>query len=398
MERNFTIVISGYYGFGNSGDEAVLHAILQSLREQADAAGIRIRPVVLSIDPSATERMHGVRAVHRMKLGDMFRALKESDGLVSGGGSLLQDLTGIRTIPYYLGVIKLAQWLGKPTFIYAQGMGPIRNRMYYPMIRGVFRRCAYISMRDEESVQLLRDIGLRDMRIDVAADPVMGLRLPAAEGAAEGKGPGDAGAAIAESAAERPYSGPAGYSVSIDEPLIGVAAREWHDERRDLNQLAEALRLVLERRPNARLRFLPFHPPKDEAAARYIMHRLGESYAHRISMCPGSDDPKRMFDEVGRCSLLIGMRLHSLIYAASLRIPMVGISYDPKIDYFLRRLQMPVAGSTLHIEPEHLAAQALQLLDERDQWIAAKSPLIEELQKKSQIPAQHICQYLRNRG
>jgi len=77
---------------------------------------------------------------------------------------------------------------------------------------------------------------------------------------------------------------------------------------------------------------------------------------------------------------------------------MVGISYDPKIDYFLRRLQMPVAGSTLHIEPEHLAAQALQLLDERDQWIAAKSPLIEELQKKSQIPAQHICQYLRNRG
>lgn len=390
MEREFTIVISGYYGFGNSGDEAVLHAILQSLREQADAVGIRIRPVVLSIDPSATERMHGVRAVHRMKLRDMFRVLKESDGLVSGGGSLLQDLTGMRTIPYYLGVIKLAQWLGKPTFIYAQGMGPIRNRMYYPMIRGVFRRCAYISMRDEESVQLLRDIGLRDMRIDVAADPVMGLRLPAAD---------DAGA-LSAGAADRSAAGggPAECGGAADSPLIGVAAREWHHERRDLNQLADALRLVMERRPNARLRFLPFHPPKDEAAARYIMKRLGDEFAERVSMCPGSDDPKRMFDEVGRCSLLIGMRLHSLIYAAALRIPMVGISYDPKIDYFLRRLQMPVAGSTLHIEPDHLAAQALQLLDERDQWIAAKSPLIEELQKKSQIPAQHICQYLRNRG
>lgn len=63
------IIISGYYGFRNSGDEAVLQSILNALRKQSEAAGITLTPVVLSIDPEWTTAAYGVESVHRMKLG-----------------------------------------------------------------------------------------------------------------------------------------------------------------------------------------------------------------------------------------------------------------------------------------------------------------------------------------
>ena len=147
------VVISGYYGFRNSGDEAVLKSILFALEEEGAEQGIQIVPIVLSGDPAATREMYGVESVHRMRLGEMLRAIRGSDGLISGGGSLLQDATSAKTIPYYTGVLKLAQLLGKPTFIYAQGIGPVNRRWMDRLIRGVMRRSAYVSVRDEGSAR-----------------------------------------------------------------------------------------------------------------------------------------------------------------------------------------------------------------------------------------------------
>lgn len=172
------IIISGYYGFRNSGDEAVLQSILNALRKQSEAAGITLTPVVLSIDPEWTTVTYGVESVHRMKLGEVRKAISESSGLISGGGSLLQDVTSSKTIPYYLAILKLAQWMGKPTFIYAQGVGPVNRKLFHPLIKSVFRKCAYVSVRDEQSRLLLQSMGLDTSKIDVVPDPVMGLTLP----------------------------------------------------------------------------------------------------------------------------------------------------------------------------------------------------------------------------
>ncbi|CAH1193132.1 hypothetical protein PAECIP111893_00390 [Paenibacillus plantiphilus] len=103
------VVISGYYGYRNSGDEAVLKSILFALQEEGARQGIAIVPVVLSIDPAWTSQMYGVESVHRMRLGEVIRAIRGSDGLISGGGSLLQDATGVKTIPYYTGVMRRAR-------------------------------------------------------------------------------------------------------------------------------------------------------------------------------------------------------------------------------------------------------------------------------------------------
>lgn len=322
------IVISGYYGFRNSGDEAVLQSILIALQKQSQALGISIEPIVLSIDPEWTSATYGVKSVHRMKLVEVRQAIYESAGLISGGGSLLQDVTGSKSIPYYLGIIKLAQWMGRPTFIYAQGIGPVNRKLFHPLIKSVFRKCTYISVRDEQSRELLLSMGLEQKKIEVVPDPVMGLSLPE-----------DTDATTQSS------------ELSDSLPVIGISVRFWEQDRRELEALAQGL-IKANREVPLHLRFLPFHTPSDNEASRYMMEKLkGIIIEHggQISICEDAIHPQHMLREVGQCDVLIGMRLHSLIYAAGRRVPLIGISYDPKIDHFLDRISAILLEQRTHL-------------------------------------------------
>jgi polysaccharide pyruvyl transferase CsaB len=371
------IVISGYYGFRNSGDEAVLQSILIALQKQAQASGISIEPVVLSIDPEWTSATYGVKSVHRMKLGEVRHAISESEGLISGGGSLLQDVTGSKSIPYYLGIIKLAQWMGKPTFIYAQGIGPVNRKLFHPLIKSVFRKCTYISVRDEQSRELLQSMGLRNKNVEVVPDPVMGLSLPE-----------DIDDAV------KP-------SVSADSlPVIGISVRYWEQDRSELDALADGL-IKANREVPSHLRFLPFHFPSDNEASRYVMGRLEESiaqYGGAISICEDAIHPQHMLREVGRCDVLIGMRLHSLIYAAGRRVPLIGISYDPKIDQFLNRIQCRPVGATTTLKAEEVAAEIVHLLGTAEDWRTERETIISTLIQEAGVPAQQIVEYFHHKG
>lgn len=363
------IAISGYYGFGNSGDEAVLQSILLALHSEGERQGVKVEPIVLSINPQQTERMYGVRAAHRMRLPEVWQALRESDGLISGGGSLLQDATGVKTIPYYLFILKLAQFLGKPAFIYAQGIGPVYRPIFHPMIRNVFNSCKYISVRDEESAALLGKIGVPASSVEVVPDPVMGLPLK-------------------EGAAKREREGA---------PVIGVSVRYWNEDRSELNGLVQSLLGIIERR-DVRIRFLPFHLPSDSEASRYVVQRLLDSGASAgaLEIRDHAVHPQDMLAEVSGCDLLIGMRLHSLIYAASQEVPMIGISYDPKIDQFLHRLGMTAAASTSSFHVELVRDRAVQLLEEPEAWRAEAKAAIAELKRQAIQPAQQIVSILRS--
>ncbi|RJE85696.1 polysaccharide pyruvyl transferase CsaB [Paenibacillus sp. 1011MAR3C5] len=369
----FRIAISGYYGFRNSGDEAVLRSILLALKEEGDKQGVIVQPIVLSADPAWTTAMYGVESFHRMKPGDVLRALRSCDGLISGGGSLLQDVTSGKTIPYYIGIMKLAQWLGKPTFAYAQGIGPINRRSMDSLIRSAMRRSKYVSVRDAESAALLGRIGMPLDRIDVVPDPVMGLPLPGGSPAAQPRAGAD----------ETP-------------PVIGVSLRRWREDGADMARAAEALVALSKRRP-VRLRFLPFHTPSDRVTSEEVMERLsgrlGEGSSAELA-APG-DDPQAMLLEVSRCDALFGMRLHALIYAANQHIPMLGLSYDPKIDQFMNRLNLRPIGTTESLDAEIFADEACNLLDTPEEWRIKHGPAIETLKQQAKIPAQQILQILR---
>ena len=146
---------------------------------------------------------------------------------------------------------------------------------------------------------------------------------------------------------------------------VGVSVRFWNEDRSELEALSRSLRLAAAANPDVRLRFLPFHLPLDEVASQFVIDRLGD-HGSRVEMVRGIAHPQDMLAQVAACDLLIGMRLHSLIYAASQFVPMVGISYDPKIDQFLHRLGMKAAASTARFDADAFAAEAQRLLGGRE--------------------------------
>lgn len=415
------LVISGYYGFRNSGDEAVLKSILTALEEESQRSNVTIEPIVLSIDPAWTTSMYGVRAVHRMKLKEVREALKESDGLISGGGSLLQDATGLKSIPYYLGVIKLAQWLKKPTFIYAQGIGPVNRKIFNPMIRSVFKSCTYVSVRDEQSADYLRRLGLKWNQIHVVPDPVMGLPLPekayvqssgenVASDTVDATAAGGNSTVVAHDASgvdvdakimleQQQVGSDTSETKHVKLPVIGVSVRFWEADRKELTAIAAGLKKLATKKA-VHLRFMPFHLPDDVQASRFIMEMLGDitRKGSEISITEDLTDPQLMLEEVSRCDLMIGMRLHSLIYAASQYVLPVGISYDPKIDQFLLRLESEPAGDTGSLDGDKLAEQVAGLLDQRSQWLKQHEDRITALKQEAREPAKQIITYLGRKG
>jgi polysaccharide pyruvyl transferase CsaB len=307
------VVVSGYYGFGNAGDEAILAALARGLGD--------VELTVLSRDPPATRREHGLPAVPRDDPAAVLAALRAADLLVSGGGSLLQDATGPLSIPYYLGVVAAARLLGKPVMAYAQGIGPVRSGWARRLLR-TLDAVQLITVRDEASASLLRSCGVQRPPIEVTADAALALGAAPGPRAAGGAG------------------------------RIGVALRAWGPG----DPSASVARAVdhLARRRNATVVLVPMHFPDDLAPCRQARSRLRapcELVEERLR--PG--DLLRLFSGF---DLVVAMRLHALIFAALARVPMVGLSYDPKIDAFLHSLDWPAPTLPLDAGPEDLAAVA----------------------------------------
>ncbi|WP_415782719.1 polysaccharide pyruvyl transferase family protein, partial [Cohnella lubricantis] len=185
-------------------------------------------------------------------------------------------------------------------------------------------------------------------------------------------------------------------SPADEPPIVGVSVRFWRGDRADLDRAAAALAALAGRR-SVRLRMLPFHHGSDEDASRYVMERLGRLGA-QAELAPAHEAPQAMLREVDRCALMFGMRLHSLIYAANREVPLLGLSYDPKIDQFLGRLGEQPIGTTEALDPEAFAERAASLLDHPGQWRAAKADAIHRLKAEAVRPAERIVEFLINRA
>ena len=148
----YNIVISGYYGFHNAGDEAMLLAILQALRKTFDAPSI----TVISGNPSDTARTFGVKAVPRFGILPILSSLFRTDLLISGGGSLLQDVTSWKSMIYYLTIIIVGVLFRKQVFLYSQGIGPVRYRIIRIILKHVLNHVDAITVRDSESKGFLQ--------------------------------------------------------------------------------------------------------------------------------------------------------------------------------------------------------------------------------------------------
>jgi polysaccharide pyruvyl transferase CsaB len=351
------VAVSGYYGCGNAGDEAVLAGIQEAFARQA---GGQVRLVVLSQDPAATLKMHGLPAVERMSLSALRATLKESDLLLSGGGSLLQDTTSMRSLLYYLWVVRLAYAHRVPVMFYAQGLGPFRRPLSRALVRMVANRADYITVRDEPSLRLLQTLGVRRPPIEQTADPAFALS-PAAPDAVD---------ALLK-AEGLPQD---------DEPMIGVALRPWGGSGESpLDAYAQLLR-ALHRRTGQRVVLLPMQIPGDVVFAEAVAALTGDPAAFPVVR--GLYSPAVLLGLVARMQAVVAMRLHTLIFAARAAVPPFALSYDPKVENLMRGLDL--ADSLEHwrgFEPAEVSERVTALLAARPARVTALRARTADLER-----------------
>ncbi|MEW5767256.1 MAG: polysaccharide pyruvyl transferase CsaB [bacterium] len=345
-----TVLLSGYYGCGNVGDELILKAILDRFNE-CDSLEV----IVASADPAQTAKDYGVKTIDRRHLKAIFFRLRDCQALISGGGGLLQDVTSSRSLYYYLGIMELAIILGKPVIIYAQGIGPIRNSINRFITRTVLKRASLITLREEQSAKVLEGLGFNRQDLMVTADPV--LSLPSLAPAEKGKG-------------------------------IGVVIRPLKSRPNLAGRIARILDELAEKFPDIPFTLIPFHPQYDFDLAQEI--KL--SMKHKIGIFVGYGLSKYI-EAIERLDLLIGMRLHALILAAINQVPMVGISIDPKIDSFIQAVDQPLI--TLETaDKESMISLISHVWEDRENYQERLKKLVPPLRQKAEATFRLVVDFL----
>ena len=328
------IVISGYYGSKNGGDEAMLSAMLEALRDEIADLNV----TVISIDPEYTKRRHGVDAVERPDICAIIKKIRSADLLISGGGSLLQNVTSGRSLYYYLVIIFFALAFGRKVMLYAQGIGPIHGTFARRLTKLIVNRVDLITVRDSGSLAELERLEITRPKIFCTADPVLAMRPSTL----------DDGEKILQR-----------YSVTRDKKFIGVAIRHWANWENFQRELTAALdRLAFE--SDAKIIFLPMKFPEDIQAAQAVAAQmkspavvLNEEFSTR-----------EILSLVGCMDVLIGVRLHALIFAGLMGVPLLGISYDPKIERFLNSIGEKILGTMSDVTAEKIFNETLSKLNE----------------------------------
>lgn len=302
-----SIMICGAYGRGNAGDDAILEAIVQEMRALDPERTI----CVMSRRPQETRLTYRTGAVYTFNIFSILRRFRHAALYINGGGTLMQDVTSTRSIWYYCYTLRAAKKRGCKVMMYGCGIGPINRagnrKMAAKTIQGSVDR---ITLRDENSRQELARMGVTRPDIRVSADPTIILDAAPYE--------------VVSLAMEQSGIDPNGR-------YIGFGLRNWKGLDAALPAIAAAADYAYEKHGLTPV-FVPIEFPSDLTPAE----RVGA-----LLHCPWYAVRTRQPIEVtigilARMKTVVGIRLHSLMFSAGQGVPVVGMSYDIKVDSFLK--------------------------------------------------------------
>lgn len=279
------VAISGYYGFKNFGDELILSILTEHLKR--DGADI----TVFSVNPEITAQTYGVKTAKTFNPMDVIKTIAATDILISGGGSLFQDATSLKSVIYYAFVLGLAQILGKKTIIFAQGVGPLYHPLSRFLVKHLFKRCDTVSVRDAKSLHLLRGWGIN---AELVEDPAYSLSIPNTE----------------------MKSG------------IGVQLRQFEGvDEKFLTNLAGAIQ----------------DKPKIFSLQKSLDIEVCKEFAKKTN---GEIVEENLIEELSRVEILVSMRFHALIVALKAGVKCAVINYDPKVKSLAEKFSLPLIEFT----------------------------------------------------
>lgn len=286
-------VVSGYIGFDNFGDEAIAHILSQKLKSEGAE-----KITLISSNPEKTSYIHGVCSCGMLRF---LPSLIESDVLISGGGSLLQDVTSFKSLVYYLAVIYSALIFGKKVEIFAQGIGPIKSKLGQFLTKFALKRASIITVRDEKSQELLKSWGIDS---ELVKDPVLELEL----------------------------------SHKNNKGTVGIQLRSFKGvDNSFLQKLADE---VCKRFSDKKIVILPLQKSIDTDVCKKFAQILREKGINNISLLEETSLTE-VIDAISDLEYLIAMRFHANIIGIKAGVKTLAINYDPKVEKLAQEYNLP---------------------------------------------------------
>ncbi len=346
------IFIFGYYGFQNTGDEAILQVMIDQIKENIPEANI----TVLSYKARETMEKYNIKAISRNKYVELIKAIKESDIVVSGGGSILQDATSARSLIYYLSIIYIAKKMGKKVMFYGNGFGPITKPLNKKLAQHIINTVDIITVRDQQSKDEMISLGIK-ADILVTADVTFAYgKLPEKQ--------------IEDILIQE--------EIDIDKKKVGISVRDWKDEEKYKSIIAEGGDYLINK--GYEVVFIPMQHPRDYIVSEEIAAIMeGTPKILEKIYCP-----KELVGLMEKLDIMIGMRLHSLIFSAIAGTPIVGIEYDSKIYNFLQLVHQESAGRVEDLDKETFIKTIDKVLYNRSKYKERIDYGREILHKKSE--------------
>jgi len=342
------ITIHGSYGTGNRGDNCILFQLLAFLEKERPGAEVTIlcrdeeRLGALLADelPDTKLRLRPLHHSFKRRGPAVLKACLGCDLFILGGGGLLWGKAP-GNLGYWLLRPRLALLARRRVVFYAPGIYDIRGRRARGLLGRVARKAHFLSVRDSEGLKELLRAGVDESRITLGADPA--FLLPPADP--------EAGRALMK-------------DLDIPEGRrIAISARDWKG-RLSAGLFARFVMRLLED-PSVTLLFFPFKTGglardtdrNDAEVGRRLLLTLPEDFHRRVVLLGDDLSAANYIDLIGRCHYLIGMRLHSLIFATLAGTPFGALPYDLKIEAYMEMLGR---GDYL-VKPEDFSLEARQV-------------------------------------
>lgn len=317
MKKRF--VLSGYFGFKNFGDEAILSVLVNKLKENRHSV------TIISSDPKYTKSVYKhVLSVPTFDFIKIIASICKSDILISGGGSLLQDVTSLKSLLYYLFIIFIALFFRKKVIIFAQGIGPITSNLGQFLTKLLLKHCSYISVRDKKSQQLLDKWGIRS---DLLCDPIFSVKI----------------------------------SPSEKNKIIAVQLRDFKGLNNDfIDRLADG---VCKNFKDYNIEIYSFQDAIDlEVCRRFEKNIKMLNPEIKTTLYSGLTNTK-IIENISKAQCLISMRFHAIIIGLLSNVKTLAINYDIKVEKLANEFNLPLINLKDDISDKFLQLENQNLED-----------------------------------
>ena len=325
------VLICGAYGRRNAGDDAILRAIVAQMKDIDEDIPV----YALSRRPRETKMRYRIGACHIFNIFKFVRIMRHTQLYISGGGTLIQNVTSDRSLMYYLSNIRWAHRTGNHVMMYGCGIGPVNGNWSRRRAAKMINHCVdTVTLRDQNSLDELKRMGVDRPDIRLTADPALLL-----------------------TACDQQTAKSVLLSNGLQEGqrYVMFVPRPWQRFSEHVADFAAAAEYVYRQHGMIPVLFA-LEPDTDQRAVNQISQQI---------TCPkvlirAPEDSGAILALMQRMEVVVSMRLHALVFAAGQGVPLVGIVYDPKVNGFLDYM-----GQSNYVQLDALNAPLLQQMIDR---------------------------------